>query len=100
MYKILLCCSQGMSTSLLVNKMKSAAEDRNIEVNIQAIPVETVMNNLEGTQVVLLGPQVRFRENEIKNLCEPVGVKVAVINTVDYGMMKGDKVLESAISLI
>ena len=32
MKKILLVCSAGMSTSLLVNKMKSAAQDMNVEV--------------------------------------------------------------------
>jgi len=89
-----------MSTSLLVNKMKSAAKNKNIEVSIQAVPVETVSNYLDDTQVVLLGPQVKFRLNEVKDICEPSGVKVSVINTVDYGMMKGDKVLDSAISLI
>ena len=39
MKKILLVCSAGMSTSLLVNKMKSASQDMNVEVEIEALPV-------------------------------------------------------------
>ena len=35
MKKILLCCAAGMSTSLLVNKMKAEAEKRGIEVMLR-----------------------------------------------------------------
>ncbi|STV69459.1 PTS system protein [Klebsiella michiganensis] len=34
MYKIMLCCSAGMSTSLLVRKMVDAAKERNLPVQI------------------------------------------------------------------
>ncbi|MGL5614022.1 PTS sugar transporter subunit IIB, partial [Cetobacterium sp.] len=40
MKKILLCCSAGMSTSLLVNKMKAVANENNISVEIDAVPLE------------------------------------------------------------
>ena len=32
----MLCCASGMSTSLLVEKMKKAADEENIEVDIWA----------------------------------------------------------------
>ena len=35
--KILLACSSGMSTSLLVNKMKEAAQAEGIEAEIWAV---------------------------------------------------------------
>ena len=37
MKKILLLCSAGMSTSILVKKMKESAEKRNIEAEIEAV---------------------------------------------------------------
>lgn len=40
-----------------------------------------------------------LRENKVKAVCEPKGVAIDVINTVDYGMMNGAKVLEHAIKL-
>lgn len=46
MKKILLVCSAGMSTSLLVNKMKSAAQDMNVEVEIEALPVSECSTKL------------------------------------------------------
>ena len=39
MYKIMLCCSAGMSTSLLVRKMVEAANERDLPVQIDAYGV-------------------------------------------------------------
>ena len=39
MFKIMLCCSAGMSTSLLVRKMVEAANERGLPVKIDAYGV-------------------------------------------------------------
>lgn len=38
MKRIVLCCSAGMSTSLVVTKMEKTAAERGLELNIYAIP--------------------------------------------------------------
>ena len=38
MYKILLFCNAGMSTSMLVSKMQKYAKDNNIDASIEAFP--------------------------------------------------------------
>lgn len=100
MKKILLLCAAGMSTSLLVNKMKKYAIETNIQVEIEASPVEKFLDNLHKYDVFLLGPQVRFKQNELNQIAREHNKKVEVINMMDYGMMKGDKVLEYALTLI
>lgn len=100
MYNILLVCSAGMSTSLLVTKMQKAAGEQGIEVNIRAIAEADLKNNLENLDVLLLGPQVRYMLSKMKDLMEPKGIPVDVINSVDYGTMNGAKVLGQAISMI
>ncbi|MZJ17499.1 PTS sugar transporter subunit IIB, partial [Enterococcus durans] len=55
--KILLACSAGMSTSLLVNNMKKFADASDV---IEARPVRTVPDILDDWDVLLLGPQVRY----------------------------------------
>ncbi|WP_077358802.1 PTS sugar transporter subunit IIB [Virgibacillus halodenitrificans] len=97
--KIILVCSAGMSTSILVNKMRKAAEDRGMDAEINAIAESQLKNNLEGLDVVLVGPQVRYLEKKIKQQLEPQGIKVAIIDQIAYGMMQGDKVLDQAIEL-
>jgi len=97
--KIILVCSAGMSTSMLVNKMIKSAEERGLEVNIKAVAESDLKNNLDGLDVVLIGPQVRYLEKQIKAQVEPLGIKATIIDQIAYGMMQGNKVLDQAIEL-
>lgn len=53
MKKILLCCSAGMSTSLLVTKMKKEAENQGIDVEINAVALELFEENVTKYDVFL-----------------------------------------------
>ena len=86
---ILLVCAAGMSTSLLVNRMNDAAQEKGIEVHIEAHPVGSVTS---------YGPQVRYELKKIQGMYPDKPVEV--INMQDYGMMNGQKVLDHAIELL
>ena len=100
MKKILLCCAAGMSTSLLVTKMQNEAKNTGMESKIWAIPVEELSNNLNGVDIVLLGPQIRYKLNDVKKVCNEKSIPAEVINMVAYGSMNGKKVLDFALNLI
>lgn len=100
MKKILLLCAAGMSTSIVVKKMKESAELKKIECEIEAVAVETFQENISKYDIFLLGPQVRFKKDEFAKEAEKVGKKVEVINQMDYGMMNGAKILDWALSLV
>ena len=100
MKKILLCCAAGMSTSLLVNKMKAEAEKRGIEAQIWAEPLDKAKEEFPKADVVLLGPQVKYAMPELKKIADEHGKKIDAINMTDYGMMNGAKVLEAALKLL
>ena len=99
MKKILLACNAGMSTSLLVNRMQKAAQEKGIEVEIEAMGVRMAEQKLLEWDICLLGPQVR---HEIKALQVKAGdaVPVKVIDMKDYGLMNGEKVLTDALKSI
>lgn len=99
MITIRLFCAAGMSTSMLVTKMQEAAKKKDIEVDIEAFPEAEMAKRLEGVNVVLLGPQVRYALNKAKKACEPKGIPVEVISPASYGMMDGAKVLDQALKL-
>lgn len=99
MKRITLVCAAGMSTSLLVSKMNLAAATDGINVKIQAVPESSFERYANETDVLLLGPQVSYTLNKMKSQYEPRGIKVAVINSIDYGMMNGEKVLKQALDL-
>lgn len=99
MNKIMLVCSAGMSTSLLVTKMEAAARERSIEADIFAVS-EADSKNYKDIDVVLLGPQVRFLLKKMQAHFGSMGIEVQVIESINYGLMNGDKVLDQALSLI
>jgi len=99
MIRIILCCAAGMSTSLLVTKMKAAAKVQGIETSIQAMSEADVKNHESEMDVLLLGPQVRYLLAKMKGKYESMGIPVDLIPTVDYGTMNGAKVLAQAIAV-
>lgn len=102
MKTIMLACAQGMSTSLLVTKMKEAALNKGIETDIFANPTTQIDDALKekDVDVLLLGPQVRFMEADLKEKLSGKNIPVAAIDMRYYGMMDGEKVLEEALKII
>ena len=93
----LLVCAAGMSTSLLVNRMKETAETKEIEFQIEAHPVGQIEKYGEAADVILLGPQVRYELKNVKKMF--LDTPVEIINMQDYGTMNGAKVLDTALKL-
>lgn len=66
--KILLACSAGTSTSLVVAAMEKYWKDNDIKGNkVDAYGVAEAAHVAKKYDVVLLGPQVRFQLSSAKN---------------------------------
>lgn len=100
MHNIYLVCEHGASTSMLMERMADAAKEEGIEVDVRALPYTKLGEVIDGADVVLLGPQVRFKKSGLEQQFADKGVDFVVIDTVDYGMMRGDKVLKVALEHI
>ena len=98
MRKIVLICTGGLSTGLLLNKIKKKAKELGEEFDISAHGVNEVDECCKEADVILVGPQVRYALDQIKTKFpeKPIGE----IDMHTYGRMKGDVVLETAISLL
>ena len=94
MKKIVLLCVAGMSTSLLVTKMKDAAKETGFPCEITAYGVAEVPNVVPSADVVLLGPQVRYMKKKLNK--EYPGIKVEAIDIQTYGMIDGKQALAQA----
>lgn len=94
MKQIILLCAAGMSTSLLVQKMKEAAKDMNYACEIEAHPIAEADAIKDRADIILLGPQVRFQMKKVQQICP--GIIVETINPMEYGQMDGKKVLAHA----
>lgn len=99
MKRITLVCSAGMSTSLLVSKMNIAAMNNGEDVIIKACPENEFDKVADITDILLLGPQVCYMLEKMKIVYGPKGMKIAVIDSMDYGTMNGEKVLKFALNI-
>jgi PTS system cellobiose-specific IIB component len=96
---ILLVCSAGMSTSLLVTKMEASAKAQGIDCKIWAVGHSEVNENIDQADVLLLGPQVRYLLPKLKTVGDSKGIPVDSINPVNYGLCNGEAVLKQAYEL-
>ena len=99
MKKILLLCAGGMSTSLLMNKMYKAAEEINLEIEIDARPIGAAELYVDSADIVLIGPQVRFQKAQVDKLVNG-RIPVEIIDMKLYGTMNGKVILDNVIEKI
>ena len=91
MRNIVLFCSAGMSTSVMVRKMEEAAKAMNYDCKIAAYAVSEATTYGPDADIILLGPQIRFNLAKVRKLLP--GKTVEVIDMRAYGMLDGKAVI-------
>ena len=96
---IMLACAGGMSSSLLAKHMQDAAAADGIDAKVFAVPAELIGDDFAKyhPDVIMIGPQVRFVAPQWQ---KKLNIPVAVIDMLDYGRMRGEKVLQTAMQLL
>ena len=100
MYKVSLICQNGASTGLVVKKMREYALKANLDVEISAYADAQLANIIEDKDIILLGPQVAFKKANFEKSFPDHAKKIRVINTMDFGMMNGEKILNDALEAL
>ena len=95
---IVLLCAGGMSTSILMNKMRAAAQEIDFACEVNAYGVAQAPRVVPEADIVLIGPQVRFTIDRLK-VSYP-DKKIFVIDMKDYGTMNGPKIIENVIEIL
>ncbi|AVD35881.1 PTS sugar transporter subunit IIB [Clostridioides difficile] len=102
---ILLVCANGASTGVLVEKMKNFCSEheklKTKTINIEATSFENLKSYIQAndTDVVLVAPQIRFKEDDVVEACKNYKIAVGLIDTKHYGRMDAPSVMKSAIEL-
>ncbi|MGH2496637.1 MAG: PTS sugar transporter subunit IIB [Ktedonobacteraceae bacterium] len=99
MLHVIIVCSWGMSTSLLVDSMQNAAAAIDITLTVEALSAGEFAARVEECDVVLIAPQIRHLRKSIEKLAQSVGKPVALIEPFHYATMNGNAVLEQALQL-
>ena len=87
MKKILLVCNAGISTSILVSKMKKAAQAQGIDVSIQVKSMTGVKDVIQDMDIVLLAPQIGYEQKKLQDLAGDIPVEK--VDVRDFGILNG-----------
>ena len=94
MKKVMLVCNAGMSTGILAKRIEEASEGK---LQVRAYGEAEYADNLEGVELILVGPQLR---HQISTIEKNVTVPVKSIPPQYYGLMDGKGVFKEITKLL
>ena len=100
MIRVWIVCSWGMSTSLLVESMLTAAQESKVELTVEALSAGEYAAKVETCDVVLIAPQIRHLRKSIEGLAALADKPVAMIEPFHYATMNGEAVVEQVQRLL
>ena len=90
-YKILLVCSGGMSTSVLMNKMETYAQAKGSSLKVDACGTGNYEDEAKDYDIILLGPQIAYRKAQIAGTGN---IPVVPIAPQDYAFGNVENILK------
>lgn len=90
--RILLACGAGLSTSILMKKWRNIVRTKE-DLKIEAVPVGNVEGYQDEYDCILIGPQVSYRLDELK---QTLKIPVAGIPPLDYAVGNAENVMKLA----
>ncbi|MGY3779465.1 PTS sugar transporter subunit IIB [Isobaculum melis] len=98
--KVMLVCGGGASSGFLASSMRKAAKKKGLMMDIFAKSESDVDNFKNEIQVLLLGPHLKYLEEEIKERIAGTSVKLAVIENAIYGSLNGELAVEKVLQMM
>lgn len=99
---ILLICTAGITTGLLVKNMQKAADEKEVNVHVYSAPA-IIAEQIIQTQTVdalMIGPQSKYEINRLKDFLLYKAVPYKLISKEEYEVLDGEAVLDEALILL
>ena len=100
--KIVLVCTAGVTTGLLVNNMKEAAAQQGLEYDIQSVPAVLLEEIVQTNQIdaLLVGPYSNNELDRIHAYLEAKAIHYKMIPVEMYETLDGEQVIELAQQIV
>ncbi len=95
--KILLCCRAGVTSNMFAAKLKDAADQKGIELNVWAAAETAVEYSIDRADIVLVTPQLRSSLTKFEDLAS-ADTPVILISDEDFENFNAEKVLNEALA--
>ncbi|KXG78440.1 Lichenan-specific phosphotransferase enzyme IIB component [Fervidicola ferrireducens] len=98
--KILLVCSGGMSTSIVVKAVEKKAAELKEDIYVEAVSTTQFEDRVKDFDVVLIAPQVKHRKQYFDEIASKYEVPTGLIEPQAYGPFGGEKIIQQAKKLL
>ena len=99
--KILLMCGAGASSGFMAQSMRKAAKAQGLtDIEILARSDAELLNNIEGTDLLMVGPHLEYNADGIAEDLKPYGVPFVFIDKEAYGQLDGAAALKQALDYL
>ncbi|ALB46126.1 MULTISPECIES: PTS sugar transporter subunit IIB [Clostridium] len=94
--KVLMVCSGGMSSAIVVQAIKKEADKEGFDLEIKAVGTSDFEDEIQQNKydLVLVAPQVRHRLNGFKDQANEYNLEVTAIEPMGYTPLGGARVLK------
>lgn len=93
--KVLLVCSQGMSSAIAAKALQEAAQKRGLDIAVAECSTQAFAEEIKnGYAIGMVAPQIRHRYDILKQQAEAAGVPCILIQPQGYTPLGGAKLLE------
>lgn len=91
---ILLCCSAGMSSSIIVKSLRETTKQLSLDYRFLAISAGQIEMYIDQADLVLIAPQNIAELSRIRELGSRRDIQVLIIEREDYGNINTQKILQ------
>ena len=94
--KVIMVCSGGMSSAIVVKAIKAEAAKQNVELDMIAVGSGAVEDELKGGdyKLLLVAPQVKHQFDTFKQYADENGVPIEKVEPMGYTPIGAPKTLE------
>ncbi|SCZ01934.1 PTS sugar transporter subunit IIB [Alkaliphilus peptidifermentans] len=102
MLKVLLVCSGGMSSAIVVKSIEKEADKQGMEVKVKAVSTGEFEDELKegGWHIALVAPQVRHRFAGFEEAAKESNIPIALISPQGYSPLGGVRVIQQIKEII
>lgn len=94
MKKVLFVCNEGMSTSVLAQKVSNYASTMDIAFTVEAKPESELGRCYQDYDLVMVAPQLAYMANKIAKRYDGE-IKVGKLSPIDFGRMNIENLYEA-----
>lgn len=99
MLRIMLTCATGVSSRNFAQKIGEEAKKMGVDCEVYSCAADTLKEELGSFDVLLIGPQMKYKLNEINSIINNK-YPVVEIDTLDFNILKCDKIVNQAVEAV